>query len=125
MQYITKQDLIDLGIAVNENEVEALLTHLNEQLEERVGVEITESLDDEKLAEFVELQETADDTKIGEWLQATVPELQAIVQDEIDILLGDLAENADGLTTAAQHHPLDDVTPVPYSSGVCFTQYNL
>ncbi len=101
MQYITKQDLIDLGIAVNENEVEALLTHLNEQLEERVGVEITESLDDEKLAEFVELQETADDTKIGEWLQANVPELQAIVQDEIDILLGDLAENADGLTTAA------------------------
>jgi hypothetical protein len=78
-----------------------LLAHLNEQLEERVGAEITEALSDEKLAEFVEVQESDDDEKVGAWLQANVPELQEIVQDEIDILLGELAENADGLNKAA------------------------
>lgn len=99
-QYITEDDLAAVGIDAKED-MAKLLTHLNEQLEERVGTEITESLSDEKLEEYLKLSETASDEEIGKWLQANVPELQQIAQDEIDILLGELAENGDAINETA------------------------
>lgn len=101
MQYITMNDLQAVGITVKDNEVDALLEHLNNQLEERVGVEITEELNDEQLEKFVEVQDSDDGKVLGEWLNENVPELKEIVKDEIDILLGELAENADGLNKIA------------------------
>lgn len=97
MQYITKQDLIALGIAINNVDSDALIDHLNEQLVERIGVEIAEQLEDGKLVEYIKFQETASDEAIERWLQDNIPDFQVIFQDEIDILLGELAENADNL----------------------------
>ena len=93
-QYITKEAVLALGINLEGQDIDSLLTHLNETLEDRVGTEITESLDDTQLQELLKLQEDANDQEIGEWLEANVPEMKQIVQDEIDILLGELAENA-------------------------------
>lgn len=94
---ITKSLLDEFGITLGDQDITALLVHLNETLEERIGAEITESLDDEKLAELVDLQENASDEEISAWLTANIPELQQITQDEIDILLGELAENSDSI----------------------------
>lgn len=101
MQYITLDDLTKIGITKSPEEADALLAHLNEQLEERVGTEIVESLEDEKLDEYLTLEETGTDEEVGKWLLENVPELPQMVQDEIDILLGELAENADGINTAS------------------------
>lgn len=97
MQYITKQDIIALGITTDNVNSDALIDHLNEQLVERIGVEIAEQLEDDKLVEYIKFQETASDEAIERWLQDNIPDFQDIFQDEIDILLGELAENADNL----------------------------
>jgi hypothetical protein len=96
-QFITKESLLALGINLEGKDVDSLLAHLNDTLEERVGAEITEALDDTQLKTLVDLQEKASDEEVGQWMQANVPEFEQIVQDEIDIVLGELAENTDGI----------------------------
>jgi len=95
---ITPTLLAEAGIKIPEDQVADLIDHLNAELEERIGEEITNSLDDDKLEELVELQKTADDEAISKWLEANVPELGDIVQDEIDILIGEISENAEGFS---------------------------
>lgn len=99
-KYITLEAIQELGINLEGQDVDNLLTHLNETLEERVGTEITNSLDDDKLNELLKLQETATDEEVGNWLATNVPELQQITQDEIDILLGELSENSNEINKA-------------------------
>lgn len=94
---ITKDLLDEAGIDLTGQDVDTLLAHLNQTLEERVGTEITESLTDTQLEELATLQENGSDEEVGIWLEKNVPELQEITQDEIDILLGELSENADGI----------------------------
>jgi len=98
---ITKALLDEAGIDLTGQDVDALLAHLNQTLEERVGTEITESLDDTQLDELLAVQENGSDEEVGAWLEKSVPELQEITQDEIDILLGELSENADSINQAA------------------------
>ena len=99
--YITEDSLKELGINLGDQDVTSLLAHLNETLEERVGTEITEALEDNQLQALLDLQEKASDEEVGTWLQANVPEFEQIVQDEIDIILGELAENSDGIKKVA------------------------
>ena len=98
MQPIITQALLEeAGISLDGKDVAALLDHLNTTLEERIGAEITESLDDAQLEALVTVQEKGTDEEVGAWIEQNVPELQEITQDEIDILLGELAENADDI----------------------------
>lgn len=90
-QYITQQDLDAASIIIAEDEVEAYLTQANQTLAERIGAEITDSLTDEEIDEMVRVQEAGDPSALQSWLIAHVPELSEIVQDEVDILLGELA----------------------------------
>lgn len=99
--YITEESLKKLNINLGDQDVVSLLEHLNETLEERVGAEITDSLDDEKLKTLVDMQENATEEEVGAWLQENVPELEQIIEDETDILLGELAENSAGINKAA------------------------
>jgi hypothetical protein len=100
-EFITKESLLSLGIDLDGQDVDSLLDHLNDTLQERVGTELTESLNDEQLKTLVELQDKATDEEVGNWLEANVPEFEQIVKDEIDILLGELAENSDGINKVA------------------------
>lgn len=95
MQFIAPEILEELNINLSPQERESLLEHLSTTLEERVGQEVTDSLDDEQLYELARLQESASEEELAAWLQANVPDLQQIVQDEVDILLGELDENKD------------------------------
>lgn len=99
-QFITAQHLQQLGITIAENDAVSLLEHLNNQLQERIGASIAESLDDEKLQQLLDLQDGGDDEAVGTWLDANVEDLQQIAEDERDILLGELAENTDSINTS-------------------------
>jgi hypothetical protein len=99
-QYITKDALLALGINLEDKDVDSLITHLNETVEERIGAEITEALDDAQLGELVKLQETASDEEIGAWIAEHVPDYKEIVQDNIDIVIGELADGADDVNKA-------------------------
>ena len=96
-QIITKDLLLSLGISLTDNQLDTLVEHANTTLNERIGTEITESLDDEKLEQLVALQESGDDEKTSAWLLENVPELKDIIEDERDILLGELADNAEAI----------------------------
>jgi hypothetical protein len=100
-QYITADSLKKIGVNLDGKDVASLLKHLNDTLEERIGAEITDALDDKQLEVLVDMQEKASDEEIGAWLKANVPDFEDIVQDEIDIILGDLAESTDGINEAA------------------------
>lgn len=98
--FITKQTLVNADVDISEVDEKALLEHLNLTLNERIGAEVVESLDDVKLKELLVVQEAGDDSKVGDWLKQNVEELDEIVQDEIDILIGELTDNAEGINDA-------------------------
>lgn len=98
---ITKALLDEFGIELGDQDEQAFLKHVNDILDERIGTEITESLEEDQLKELLGVQEKGTDEEVGAWLDKNVPELQEIAQDEIDILLGELAENADNVSEAA------------------------
>ncbi|HTJ73164.1 MAG TPA: DUF5663 domain-containing protein [Verrucomicrobiae bacterium] len=100
-QYITENNLKAFGINLEGQDKTSLLAHLNETLQERVGTEIAALLDDTKLKELLDMQETATGEEVGNWLVQNVPELQQIVEDEIDILMGELADSTDTINKAA------------------------
>lgn len=92
-QFITQDSLLAHGINLDGQDVNALLAHLNDTLEERVGSEITESLNDTQIQTLVEMQEKATDEEIGEWLTQNVPDFTQIIQEEIDSILDEFAED--------------------------------
>lgn len=99
--YITKDALLALGINLDDQDIDSLLTHLNDTVEERIGAEITESLSDEQLQELIDLQENATDEEVGDWIAKHVPDYKEIVQDNIDIVIGELVDGADEVNQAA------------------------
>lgn len=101
-EYITQQMLTDLGIDLSDKDSDSLLTHLNEKVEEMIGSEITEALDDDELEELVKLQDKGTDDEIGEWIATHVPEYQEIVQDNIDIAIGETVDNADSINEVSK-----------------------
>lgn len=105
-QTITTNDIAALSLEVSEVDLTSLLEHLNETLEERVGAEIAESLDDTQLAELLQVQESGDTAAMEQWYANNVSELEEIVADEKAILLGELAENADGIAAATSPEPV-------------------
>jgi hypothetical protein len=90
--------LAQLGIELDPAQQKSLLEHIQATLEERVGMAIYDLLDDEEAAEFMKLSEQDDEAKIKAWLEANVSDYKEIVQDEYDILLGELADNAELVT---------------------------
>jgi len=94
-EFITKESLLAAGIDLEGQDVESLLIEVNATLEERVGSEITESLNEAQLKTLIDMQEKATDEEIGEWLSKNVPEFEQIVQEEIDTILDELADSQD------------------------------
>ena len=91
---ITLEDLQSIGINPQTEQVETTLSDLNNTLNERIGVEITEALTDEQLDEMMTVKQSGDKDALASWMSANIPELEDIVSDERDILLGELADRA-------------------------------
>lgn len=98
---ITKELLASVGITIPAQQEQTFIEHLNRTLQERIGTEITDSLEDAQLEELVELQQSNDEVAVQAWLKTNVPELEDIIKDERDILLGEIAENTDGINATA------------------------
>lgn len=96
---ITPALLASTGIKIAEDQVEEYLDHLNEQLAERIGESVVGSLDENKVEELAKLQETESDENINAWLRQQIPDLDVIIQQEVDILLGDAADSSDTINS--------------------------
>lgn len=88
--YISKDDIMDLGVSADD--ADAVVASLNDKAEQLIGDEIIESLTEEDVQKLVDLQETAGDEELGKWISEHVPDYQDIVNDNIDIVLGEFAK---------------------------------
>ncbi len=96
MSVLTKQFLQDIGLEMDDETFNSLAEHSDTTLHERVINEVIEELSPEQAEELASLQGVEDET-IQQWLVNNVPDLQEIVADEVDILLGEIAESSDAL----------------------------
>lgn len=97
---ISRQVLDDIGIVLSEDEYRLLEEHIETTLEERVGENILGTLTSAEAAEFMTLRD-ASDAQLLAWVRQAVPNFAQIVSDEVDILLGELAENSDAISSDA------------------------
>lgn len=95
---ITPELLASTGIQVPDDQIDDLLDYMNDVLEERVGEAVVELLDDDELEELVVLQENGSDANIHAWIQTHITDLDQVIQDEIDILLGESSEHQEAFS---------------------------
>ena len=101
LSVITIDDLKSIGIDLHQEQMLALIRHAEDSINERIGEEIISLLDDDQVQELIAMQQAgASDEQVEEWIARRVPSHQEIVEDNISIVLGDLAESADAIVGA-------------------------
>lgn len=97
MSLLSPTLLENLGINLSEEHYQALAEHFETTLNERVINEIVLELSPEQAEQLSQLQQAGDE-EILTWLKANVPDVADIVADEVDILLGEIAENSEAIS---------------------------
>lgn len=93
---LNKKFLDDIGVTLDDQTYAALSQHYEETLNDRVINEIVDELDERQLEELSSLKGGSTGI-LQQWLQENVPQLDEIIEDEIAILFGEIAENSDAL----------------------------
>jgi hypothetical protein len=104
MGLLDRSLLQNLGIELSDQDFASLEEHFDSTLRDRVIHEITEEITTEQAQQLATMQ-GAGEEQLQAWLTANVPNLNEIVSDEIDILLGELAENSDAFNGSSQGQP--------------------
>ncbi len=95
-ELLSRDFLESIGVVLDEPTYQALSQHYEKTLNERVIDEIVDGLDDKQVEQLSVLR-GGDSTLLQQWLVENVPKLDEIIEDEIAILLGDIAENSHAL----------------------------
>lgn len=90
---ISQEAVRKLGLAVEDDAMEAFVAEINLQLEERIGMEIAAQLEDDQLEKMVELTKQDDKSKLEEFIEDNVEDLDRIVQDQVAVMLDDLVQS--------------------------------
>ena len=98
MTVITRQLLADIGISLDDAAYVQVTEQYEAELDNRIVNEIVDELDTEQLRELTRFKDSGDDAGLQRWLVENVPDLDKIVEEEMAILLGEIAENS-GLFT--------------------------
>lgn len=96
MPVLTREFLASIGVELDDDSYGALAAHFETTLHERVVEQVVAELTPEQAAQLAQMHQ-ADDPALYPWLQANVPDLGDIVADEVDILLGEVAEDSEKL----------------------------
>ncbi len=95
---VTKAQLQSIGIDMPDDQMDALIQHAEDTINDRIGEEIVDSLNDQELAELVALQDSdAPAEQLEAWIVAHVSDYQEIIEDNVAIVLGELAESTDAI----------------------------
>lgn len=95
MNVLTKSFLENIGIHLDDAAYQLFAEHFDSTLNNRIVDSIVDNLSDDQLEDFSRVQTGNNEDEMWTWLQVNIPELGEIVQDEIDILLGEIAENSE------------------------------
>lgn len=93
---LSREFLKSIGIDLDETTYVSLSQHYEQTLHRRVIESIVELLDESQTQKLTELQRDAPQS-IPEWLVNELPELDEVIEDEIAILLGEIAESVDSV----------------------------
>ena len=93
--YITKDDILDLGINLDDKTLTQLLDELNEKVATLVGEEIISSLTPNDAEKLADMMDDANDDEISNWIISKVPDYPEIIDNNIDIVIGDFVESRD------------------------------
>lgn len=96
MPLLTPALLTELGINLSEQDYKLLSDHFETTLNERVINEIVLDLTPEQAQGLADL-ENASDEEILAWLKSNVSDIAEIVADEVDILLGEVADSSESI----------------------------
>ncbi len=102
MALLSKELLKELGIEMRDQDYQLLEEHFETTLRTRVIEEIVEELSIDQARQLATMQQSSDEQLLN-WLRANVLNFSEIVSDEVDILLGELAENSDAFNRAADN----------------------
>lgn len=95
--------LIELGLgALPEEEKKALLGHIFETLEMRVGMKLAERMTNEQLLEFEQFLDRGDDPGALKWLETNFPDYKQVVADELEALKAEIKASAPQILAASQ-----------------------
>ena len=95
---VTKAQLNSVGINLPDDQMQVLIQHVEETINERISEEVVEYLTDEQLLELIKMQDSnAPAEEIDAWIRERVPEYDEIIEDNVTIVLGELVENSDAI----------------------------
>jgi hypothetical protein len=87
---------------LDDRDYQLLEEHFETTLRTRVIEEIVEELSPEQAHELATMQNENDDRLLA-WLHVNVLDFGDIVSDEVDILLGELAEHSEAFNSQQEH----------------------
>ena len=98
--------LQELGLGtLPPEEKRALLNHIYETLEMRVGMRLADQMTNEQLDEFETYFEAKDDAGAFKWLETNFPNYKEIVNDEFEKLKAEVGQAAPQILAASQGPP--------------------
>lgn len=90
--------LVNLGLgAMPDEEKEAFIAYILEQLELRVGTELSKGLSDEQLEQFEKLITAKDQEAATSWLKANCPNYKQTVKNELEMIKQEIIAGRDRL----------------------------
>ncbi len=99
--------LDELGLGgLPDSEKSALLSHIYETLEMRVGMRLADQMTEDQLNEFEKYFEAKDDAGAFHWLETNFPNYKDIVQDEFNKLKEEVKQSAPQILQASQQQDL-------------------
>jgi hypothetical protein len=88
--------LQSLGLgSLPDDQKQAFLQHLYEELELRVGTRLSEGMSDDQLAAFEKLIDNNDEQGALKWLETNRPNYKDVVAEELEKLKTEVAGNRD------------------------------
>lgn len=101
MFHIDDELLVDLGLgALPQEEKESLVEYLLQELELRVGTELSKDLSDEQLEQFEKVAESDDQAATTAWLEQQCPNYKEVVKQEFEKLRQEIESNRDRLLSS-------------------------
>ncbi len=95
--------LTSLGLGdMSTEEKKAFLLHIYEELELRVGTELSKNLSDNQLSEFEKIIQEQNPDKATGWLEANCPDYKKVVADELEKLKQEIQNNKQEILGQAQ-----------------------
>jgi predicted RNA-binding Zn ribbon-like protein len=98
--------LQELGLgALPPDEKKAMLAHIYETLEMRVGMKLAEQMTNEQLDEFESFIDRNDEPGALHWLETNFPNYKQVVADELEKLKAEITAAAPQILAAATQQP--------------------